>query len=178
MLTLKLRDSLLVLAVWARTGLTMERETDMGVRESGQLQEHLDALQKQVTHLRNSADQAREESSAQVRARVEQAKADIATHQKSAQEATGRAAERAQSQWQSMRADAAAKMGNLHDRIDRKRDELDVKAAADDADGAEADAVDALDFAEWAAEQAELAVLDAIDARAWAVERAAASPAS
>jgi chromosome segregation ATPase len=150
----------------------------MSVRESGQLQEHLDALQKQVTHLKDSTDQAREESSAQVRARIEQAKADIAAHQESAQETAGRAAERAQSQWQSMRADAAAKMRDLHDRIDRKRDELDVKAAVDDAEGAEEDAIDALDFAGWAVGQAELAVLDAIDAHAWADERAAASPAS
>ena len=176
MLTLKLRDSLVVLAVWARPGLMIEREADMDVRESGQLQEHLDGLQKQVTHLKNSADQARAESSAQVRARIEQAKVDIAAHQESAQETTGRAAGRAQSQWQSMRTDAAAKMQNLRDRIDRKRDEADAKAAADDAEGAEEDAVDALDFAAWAAQQAELAVLDAIDARAWAYERAAASP--
>jgi hypothetical protein len=70
------------------------------------------------------------------------------------------------------------KMRDLHDRIDRKRDELDVKAAVDDAEGAEEDAVDALDFAGWAVGQAELAVLDAIDARAWANERAAAPPAS
>ena len=44
-----------------------------------------------------------------------------------------------------------------------------------DAEDAEENAVDALDYAEWAAEQAEVAVLDAIDARAWADERAAAS---
>ncbi len=66
-------------------------------------------------------------------------------------------------------------MRDLQDRIGRKRDELDVKAAGQDAEGAEDDAIDALDFAEWAAEQAEVAVLDAINARAWADERAAAS---
>jgi hypothetical protein len=46
--------------------------------------------------------------------------------------------------------------------------------AEDDADAAEDDAVDALDYAQWAAAQAEVAVLDAIDARTWADERAAA----
>jgi hypothetical protein len=71
-----------------------------------------------------------------------------------------------------VKADAQAKMRDLQDRIGRKRDELDVKAAEQDA---EDDAIDALDFAEWAAEQAEVAVLDAINARAWADERAAAS---
>jgi hypothetical protein len=59
-------------------------------------------------------------------------------------------------------------MRGLQDRMDRQRDELDVKMAEDDA-------LDALGFAGWALEQAEVAVLDAIDARAWADERAAAS---
>jgi hypothetical protein len=58
-----------------------------------------------------------------------------------------------------MKADAAAKMRDLHDRIGRTRDELDVKMAEDDA-------------------EAELAVLDAIDARTWADERVAASQTS
>jgi hypothetical protein len=87
---------------------------------------------------------------------------------------TGQAAGRAQSQWQSMKADAAAKTRDLQGRIGRKRDELDAKMAEDDADAAEDDAVDALDYAQWAAAQAEVAVLDAIDARTWADERAAA----
>ena len=87
----------------------------------------------------------------------------------------GQAAGRPQSQWQSVKADAQAKMRDLQDRIGRKRDELDVKAAEQDAEGVEDDAIDALDLAEWVAEQAEVAVLDAINARAWADERAAAS---
>jgi hypothetical protein len=65
-------------------------------------------------------------------------------------------------------------MRDLHGRIGRKRDELDVKMAEDDAEAAEGDAVDALDYAQWAVGEAELAVLDAIDARSWADERAAA----
>jgi hypothetical protein len=43
-----------------------------------QLREYFDALQKQVTHLKDAADQAREETSAQVGARIEQAKTDVA----------------------------------------------------------------------------------------------------
>ena len=143
--------------------------------ESDRLRERVDALQKQITHLKNSADQAREGTSAQVRARIEQAKADAAADQEPAREKAGQAADRAHGQWQSMKADAAAKMRGLQGHMDRKRDELDVKMAEDDAEGAEEDALDALGFAGWAVEQAELAVLDAIDARAWADERAAAS---
>jgi hypothetical protein len=147
----------------------------MSIGESGRLRERVDALQKQVTHLKDAADQAREETSTQVRARIERARADAAAGQESAREKAGQAAGHAHGQWQSMKADAAAKMQGLQGRMDRKRDELDVKMAEDDAEGAEQDALDALDFAGWAAGQAELAVLDAIDARAWAEERAAAS---
>ena len=140
-----------------------------------QLREYFDALQKQVTHLKDAADQAREETSAQVRARIEQAKADVAADQEPAREKAGQAAGRGQSQWQSMKADAAARMRDLHGRIGRKRDELDAKVAEDDAGAAGEEAVDALDYARWAVAEAELAVLDAIDARTWADERAAAS---
>ena len=145
----------------------------MSVGESDQLREYVDALQEQVTHLKIAADQAREETSAQLRARIEQAKADAAAHQEPAGERAGQGAGGGQSQWRSMKADAAAKMRDMHDRIGRTRDQLDVKMAEDDAGAAEDDAVDALDYARWAAEQAELAVLDAIDARTWADERAA-----
>jgi hypothetical protein len=150
----------------------------MSTRLADQLRENVDALQKQVTHLKDAADQAREETSAQVRTRIEQAKADVAAHEEPARDKAGQAAGRTQSQWQSMKADAAAKMQGLHGRMGRKRDELDAKMAEDDAEGVEEDAVDALDYARWAVGQAELAVLDAIDARTWADERAAASPTS
>jgi hypothetical protein len=147
----------------------------MSVAESDRLREYVDALQEQVTHLKDVADQAREEISAQVRARIEQAKADAAADQERAREGAGQGAGRGQSQWQSVKADAAAKMRGLHGRMGRKRDELDAKVAEDDAEGTGEDALDALDYARWAVGQAELAVLDAIDARTWADERAAAS---
>jgi len=49
-------------------------------------------------------------------------------------------------------------------------DQLDARIAANQADGAEADAADAIDFAVWTVDNARLAVLDAIDARAYADE--------
>jgi hypothetical protein len=146
----------------------------MSVAESDRLREYFDALQKQVTHLKISTYEAREESSAQVRARIEQAKADAAADQEPARDKAGQAAGRGHGQWQSMKADAAAKMQDLHGRMGRQRDQLDANMAEDDAEGAEEDALDALGYARWAVGQAELAVLDAIDARSWADERAAA----
>ena len=146
--------------------------------ESDRVREYVEALQDQVTHLKISTYEAREESSAQVKARIEQAKADAAAGQEPARDKAGQAGGRAHGQWQSMKADAAAKMQGLQDRMDRKSDQMDAKMAEDDAEGTEADALDALSYAKWAVEQAELAVLDAIDARAWADERAAASQTS
>ena len=45
---------------------------------------------------------------------------------------------------------------------------MDAKVAANDADWAEDDAAEALDFADWAIENAQLTMLDAIHARAYA----------
>ena len=71
-----------------------------------------------------------------------------------------------------MKADVSAKMDDLKAEIDKRADERDVKTAAKDADRAEQDAVDAIDYAVFVFYSARLAVLDALDARAYADERA------
>jgi hypothetical protein len=139
------------------------------------ISEQVDALQARAAELKSSADQARRESSEQVKARISQTKADIAARQSAMKEMAGQAADRTQSQWKSMQADAAAKMQDLHDRIGRQHEQHDVKRAEREAEDAEADAADALYYASWAIEQAQLVVLDAIDARIWADARAAAA---
>jgi hypothetical protein len=50
--------------------------------------------------------------------------------------------------------------------MDRRADQRDAKLAARQADGADADAADAIEFAAWTVDHGRLAVLDAIDARA------------
>jgi hypothetical protein len=142
------------------------------------ISEQVDALQQRAAALKSSADQARHETAEQVRARIDQTKADIAANQDAVKAQAGQAAEHAQSQWKSMKADAAAKNQDLRDRIARQRDEHDVKKAEGQAEDAEEDAADALDYALWVVDQAQLAVLDAIDARSWADARAATSPQS
>jgi hypothetical protein len=67
-----------------------------------------------------------------------------------------------------LKADAAAKLDDFEARMDRRADQLDAELAASQADGAEADAADVIDFAAWTVDNARLAVLDAIDARAYA----------
>lgn len=145
----------------------------MSIRDSAALQEWIDAVQEQAAELRVTTEQAREETRDEVSARIEQVRADLAAQRQSARDKAGHAASRAQGQWESMRADVAAKMQDLHARITRMRDEQDVKKAGHRAELAEADAEEALDFARWAVSEAQLYVLDAIDARAWADERAA-----
>ncbi len=140
--------------------------------------DQVDTLQKRAADLKSSFEQARHETNEQVKARIDQAKADISARDSAAKEKAEQAVGRTQSQWKSMQADAAAKMQDLQDRVARKRDQHDVKMAEEDAEAAEQDAADALDYATWAIDQAQVAVLDAIDARTWADARAAASPPS
>jgi hypothetical protein len=139
------------------------------------ISDQIDALQEQAADLKSSFDKSRKETNKQVKARLSRAKADIDARQSVAKDKAEQAADGTQSQWKSMKADAAGKMQAMQDRVDRKRDEHDVKKAESDAKAAEEDAADALDYATWALDQAQLAVLHAIDARTWADERAAAS---
>jgi hypothetical protein len=59
-------------------------------------------------------------------------------------------------------------MDDVQAKIDKRTRELDADMAADDAAWAEANAADALDYAEWAVDNAQLVMLDAIDARSYA----------
>ena len=99
------------------------------------ISDQIDALQKRAADLKSSFDKSRKETNEQVKARLSHAKADIDSRQSAAKEKAEQAADRTQSQWKSMKADAAAKMQAMQDRVDRKRDEHDVKKAERDADG-------------------------------------------
>jgi hypothetical protein len=65
-----------------------------------------------------------------------------------------------------LKADAAARHGEVKAHINRRGRELDAKMSETDADWAEADAASAIDDAAWTVENAKHAVLSAIDARA------------
>jgi hypothetical protein len=147
----------------------------MSDREPKAVRQQIDALQHQVSELKESVRQASQETSQQVAARVEQVKASLSRQADSAGDGAGQAVDQSQNQWQAMKAELAAKMRDLHDHIDRKQGEISADVADDDAMAAEDAAVDALDYASWTVWQAELTVLDAIDARSRADERAAAS---
>ena len=142
------------------------------------ISEQIDALQAKVAELKSSLDASRHETNEQIKARVATARAKAEAAQHTVHGEADQAADHVHTQWQSFKADTSAKMAELQGRIERKREEHDVKAAEEDAEWAEDNAAAALDYAAWAVDQAEVAVLDAADARAWADARAAASPPS
>ena len=132
----------------------------------------LDDLQQRAAHAKAAAQAAVSESREQLRQRIDQARVDVDLAAKDARQQVGEAAASARSTWAQLKADAAAKLDDFEAKLDRRADQHDAKVAARQADGAEADAADAIEFAAWTVDHARLAVLDAIDARVNADELA------
>jgi hypothetical protein len=136
--------------------------------EMMEFSERLDALQKRVAAAKADVQAAATESREQLGKRIDQAQGDLDRATQKAKQQADQAADRAGTKWAQMRADAAAKMENVKAKMDKRDRQMDAKLAASEAEWADADAVDAIYFAEWAVDNAELAILDAIDARAYA----------
>ena len=132
----------------------------------------LDELQAKVNETVETARAAAAENRDQLKQRVDQAQSEANQAMEDAKQQAGEAADRAQSKWAQMKADAEAKREDVKAKIDKRADQLDAKAAAKDADWAEQDAADAIDYAIWMVYDAQLAVLDALDARVYADDRA------
>jgi hypothetical protein len=128
----------------------------------------LDDLQQRVATARSAVQEAAAESDAQLKERIDRAQADLDQSVQKARQEVSEAADTARAKWAQLKADAAAKRNEVKANIDKRNSHVDAKVAAKDADWAEADAADALDFADWAVESAQLAILDAIHARAYA----------
>jgi hypothetical protein len=88
---------------------------------------------------------------------------------------TTEAADEAQRQWNQVQSDWDKHVKRIRQRADARKAAMDAGLAEDDAQWAEADAYDALTFAESAAEEAKYAVLDAVMARRRADTMAAAT---
>jgi hypothetical protein len=128
----------------------------------------LDDLQQRAAKAKQAAQAAATESRDQLRQRIDQAKVEVDLAAKDTRQQVGEAAASARGTWAQMKADTAAKLDDLEAKMDRRADQRDAKLAARQADGAEADAADAIEFASWTVDHARLAVLDAIDARVYA----------
>jgi hypothetical protein len=131
---------------------------------SGRLEE----LQQRVAATKAAVTAAATESREQLKQRVDQAQQDAKDAQQRAQQRSEQGTDRARSKFAQIKADATAKMDDIDATMHRRGRQLDAKVAGTDADWAEAEAADALDFAEWAVDSAQLAMLNAIDARAYA----------
>src|SRR5215211_3412431 len=125
----------------------------------------VDELQQRVAATKSAVQAAATESREQLRQRIDQAQQDAKDAQQRAQQRADQTAGRARGKWAQMRADAAAKMDDVQAKIDKRTREVDADMAADDGGGAEANAPDALDYADGAVDNAKLVMLDAIDAR-------------
>ena len=128
----------------------------------------LDDLQQRAADAKAAAQAAVSESREQLRQRIDQAKVDVDLAAKDTRQQVGEAAASARSTWAQLKADAAAKLEDFDAKMERRADQHDAKVAGRQADGAEADAADAIEFAAWTVDHARLAVLDAIDARVYA----------
>ena len=135
----------------------------------------LDDLQQRVATARSAVQTAATESDAQLKERIDRAQADLDQSVQNAQQEVSQAADSARAKWAQLKADAAAKMSDVKANMDKRARHMDAKVAANDAGWAEADAAEALDFANWAVENAQLAILDAIHARAYADKLAKAA---
>ena len=135
----------------------------------------VDELQQRVAATKAAVQAAATESREQLRQRIDQAQQDAKDAQQRAQQRADQTTDRARSKFAQMKADAAAKMDDVQAKIDKRTRAAGRQGRRHDADWAEADAADALDYAEWAVDNAQLAMLDAIDARAYADDLAKAA---
>jgi hypothetical protein len=126
----------------------------------------LDRLQRQVGQIKSAVQSASTESREELRRRIDQAQTDADRPAPEAQQ--GAQAREAQSKWAKMRADANDKMTEVKARMDKRDRQTDAKVAAKEANWAENDALNAIDFASRSLDNARLVILDAIDGRAFA----------
>jgi hypothetical protein len=133
----------------------------------------LNALQQQVDQTKSATEAAATESREQLKRRIQQARIETDT---ASQETRQSGSGGPQSKWAKMKADANDKMSDVKARIDKRNKEADATMTAVDADWAESDAADAIDYAAWSVNNARLAILNAIDARAEADAAASGGP--
>src|SRR5689334_11485794 len=104
----------------------------------------LDRLQTQVGQIKSAVQAAATASRDELRQRIEEAQTD-ADSPTSQPQRSGQAPE-AQSKWAKMRSDANDKMSEIKARMDKRDRETDAKLAAEEANWAENDALNAIDF--------------------------------
>jgi hypothetical protein len=168
------------LLVWSglRSGVS-RRSLDCAVDVLGEgemdFSTRFEELEKRTSDALATVRSAATASRDQLRGQIDQAQVDLDLAGKDAKQEAGEAADRAQTKWAQMKADAKSRMDDVKAKIDKRNAQLDAKMADNDAEEAEAEAADAIDYAEWTVQNARLVALDALDARAYANELARAA---
>jgi hypothetical protein len=129
-------------------------------------QNQLDRLEKHVADMKAAVHAAAAETRQQLEHRIDKTQAETDRRLDDAKQRAVTAADKTQDAWEQKRSDAKAHVAEVKAKAHHRRDQIDADFAASDADLAEAEAADAIDFADWAIENAQLAVLDALYMRA------------
>ena len=129
--------------------------------------------EQKASDARDSAHAAVTETRDQLEQRIDKAQVDIHQGMMDAKQHADDASAEAHGKWSQLKADAAARREAADRRFNQHVNVVDAKLADSEADWAESDASDAIDFALFAVDNARVSVLSAIRARAYAGQVAA-----
>src|SRR5262245_6713202 len=135
---------------------TTRRRDEMAVSDS------FAKLKQQIEEAERAISAAASEDEAAVKAKLDEARksADERAAELRAKSDDGGA--QAASHWQEVRGDWVRHRARVRQRIESQKAAVDIAVAADDVESADADAMDAIDFAGSAIEEAKSAVLEAV----------------
>jgi hypothetical protein len=132
-------------------------------------------LKQQVEKAERDIIAAASQNEAELQAKLDETRKSADDHAAELRAKTQAATDQAESRWREVQSDWDRHIQRMHERMDAKKAVHDAKVAEEDAEWAEADALDAIDFASSAAQEAEYAVLNAMRARKDADALAASS---
>lgn len=135
-------------------------------------QNQVDELERRVAEMKVAVNAAAVESRQQLEQRFDKTQAETDRRLDDAKQQAGAVGDRTRNAWEQKRSDAKARVAEVKSKARNRRDRMDAHVAASDADLAEAEAADSIDFAVWTIENAQLAVVDALYTRARADEKA------
>jgi hypothetical protein len=122
-------------------------------------------LKEQVDQAAQTVASAASEDEKEVQQKLDDARKDADARAAELRARTQDASDDAADHWHKIRADWDQHIARSRKRVDDAMNQIDVNAAVQDAQWAENDAIDAIDFASAAITEAEYAVLDAVRAR-------------
>jgi hypothetical protein len=127
--------------------------------------ESLTKLSQRAKEAEDHAATARNETREQLEARAAEAKATVQRRREEMKARGAKMQDDLASAWASLQSHTQEQFEKIRGKLEEKRDDLDAKAAERQAERAEANAVDAIDFAGWAIDEAEAEAFEAAEAR-------------